>query len=135
MHGRCITVLIQLQRLAQDLMSLFPGQGSRKPVALRFRAIHLAQQLDLLDIFHAFCNDVHFEVLPQRNDGLNDGTGISHAGHITNKRAVDLQRVIGIALEVGKRRVAGTKIINMQLHACGLELVQLSEHRILMIHE
>jgi len=70
------------------------------------------QKIELFAALHTLGDHPQTQMLPGHDDGLGNAGIIRIAGEINDKAAVDLQFIRGRSLQVGQRRVSGTKIID-----------------------
>ncbi len=75
-------------------------------------------------IFHALGDDGELHAVAEGDDGAHDGGVVRVVGQAADEGLVDLQEVQGQALEVAEGRIAGAEVINRQLYAQALELMQ-----------
>ncbi len=105
-----------------------------EPVSLRLGTAHLPELAQLLLGLHAFGDDVHAQRLPERHHGLHHGAAAAGV-QAAHERAIDLQGLVGEALEVGERGVSRAEVVHVHLNP---ELAQLPEPRqreITVIHD
>ena len=80
----------------------------------------------LLCRLDAFGNDLHIKAATQLDDGANDGCVVFVNQDILNEAAVDLDLVQRQAAQVTERGVAGTKIVDCNLHAGLFQAVEMT---------
>ena len=74
--------------------------------------------------FDPLRSGLHLEAGGQAQNGVHDGHGLVAVEQVSDKRAVDLDAVEWKASEIGKRRIAGTEIVQRDAHAEFAKLVQ-----------
>lgn len=87
----------------------------------------LAQERQLAVVLDAFGHALQLQVARDHQDGLHQHAPARSAIQIGDEAAVDLQTIQRQALEVGQRRVAGTKIVDGEAHALCLELLHVAD--------
>lgn len=88
------------------------------------------QVVRLLGAFDPFRHDFQPQAVPKHENGTGDGLIVCIHQHIAHKTLVDLDPVQGKALEIGKRRVPGTEIIQCQTNPQGMQILELPDHEI-----
>jgi len=78
----------------------------------------------LRGVLHAFCDDGELHAVAQRDDGAHDGCVVGVVRQAADEGLVDLQEIQWQALEIAEGRIAGAEIVDRQLYAQALELVQ-----------
>jgi hypothetical protein len=71
----------------------------------------------------------------QGDDGPGHRRLLGPAGHAVDERLVDLEGVDGEAAQVGQGRVAGAEVVDGQVHAERLELVQADDGHLQVVHQ
>ena len=89
----------------------------------------LRQSLD------AFGDDFHAHVFRERNNGANNLDVVGGLSDAADERAIDFQSVHREPMQVTERRIAGTEIIDAQLHAQRLQTSQELHGRLSIIHD
>src|SRR5262245_62644296 len=104
----------QTRRLVdQQITATFGVHGLAKSEALRVFATELVE-LDGIGVrFGAFGHDFHAEIMRERNDRAQDHRPRS-ARSGPHEGLIDLDRVEGEALQVSKRGMAGTEVVERQ---------------------
>src|SRR5882724_9646928 len=86
-------------------------------VALRVRAVHLAQQIELLLGLHSLGHHFHVQAAGEREDGVDDLQGVVGRADALDEAAVDLQRVDGELVQVAERAVSGAEVVEIDADA------------------
>src|SRR6056297_1208270 len=94
-----------------ELLELIQGQGARNEKALDFVHAECIHVVSLTLCFYALGNGRHAKLTAQCADGGYDGTLFSAFGDVCNKAAINLNGVNGKVGDVGKGRVASTKVV------------------------
>src|SRR5579875_1971057 len=93
-------------------------------IALRIFATELIE-FDCIRLFlSALCDDLHSQIMGKRDDGTQDHQSCA-ISILAYERLVDLDRVKGEPLEIGKRRIARAEIVEREASA---ELTDAHEH-------
>jgi hypothetical protein len=95
----------------------------------------LAQEFQLLAGFDAFGNDLEIEALAHVDDGAHDGGIVRVHGDVAHERLVDFQSADGKLLQRRQRRIAGAEVVDGQMQAHGVELVQKSDGALRIRHQ
>ena len=106
------------------------GHGAGDGVALHHIAAQFQQHQDMFDAFHPFGHHLVTECLGQADHPLNNAHIAGIIEHVAHKAAVDLHLVDRQLLEVHQAGVAGTEVIQRELHAVGLEAGKELAHRL-----
>src|SRR5690554_2829234 len=86
----------------------------------------LLQQGALGFQFDAFRQHPQTQLVPQYNNGFDNGTGVLVLNEIINEGFIDLEQIQRETFQIGQGGVSGTKVINGQAYT---EATQFSEHR------
>src|ERR1043166_3230419 len=92
--------------------------------ALHLRASGRAQQLELLGRLDALSGGVELERAAEPGDGAGDCGAVGPAGELSHEGLVDLDLVERKHAQVAERRVAGAEIVEHDVDAARLELMQ-----------
>src|ERR687894_720047 len=111
-----------LEHLTQPRRRVFPGGAPRRgrcverrrdQEALEVLAPEQLQPLAVRLRLHALRDDLHAEVVRERDDRLDDLARADVGQHRDDQRAVDLQRVAGEAVQEAERRQAGAEVVEL----------------------
>src|ERR1041384_5753788 len=96
----------------QQALDLAGGQRLGEQEALRVFAPERAQARELTLGLDALRNDAHAERAGHADDRLDDrAVAVAVLAEAHHERAVDLQAVERVALEIPQRRVAGAEVV------------------------
>ncbi len=87
-------------------------------------ATHFAQNLQVAGAFDPFGNDGQAQAARHGNDRLHQGAFITIVLHVLDEGFVDLEGFERETLEIGKRRVAGAKIIEIDAQPHAVDSLQ-----------
>ena len=105
----------------KEKLKFIKGQWAAEEIALERVASKFFKMIALCFGFHAFGNDREAQRVAEGNDGLRNDLALDVGHHVADEGAIDLQLVNGQAAEVGQRGIAGSKIVDRELHALCLE--------------
>ena len=105
----------------QQAREVLGRQRTIEEKALPLLASLSPQECQLLLRFHALGNDPLLEVASHADHGADDGRVVRIGRQILHEGLVDFQGVDRETLQVTQARIAGTKIIDRQLHTHRLE--------------
>lgn len=69
---------------------------------------------------HTFGDNRQPHALGQRHDSFGDGGIVGIGEHVAHEGLIDFQLVQGQELQIGKRGVAGTEVIQRKVYASGI---------------
>lgn len=104
---------------AQRGFKVGTGHRAREQITLPVVAAHGRQQIALLGGFHPFGHHLHAQGVGHGHHGFAQGQFGGVRCQVAHKRLVDFDEVDGKTLQVRQRRVAGTKVVQRCLDACG----------------
>ena len=81
------------------------------------------QERELLEGFHTLGNDLHFQVVAERDDGARDH-GMAVVQAAAQEGPVDLDEVDREFLQVAQARITGAEVVDRQAHAQRLQFGQ-----------
>src|ERR1041384_2577282 len=90
--------------------------GAREEETLTILAAQHLQLLVLLFGFDTFGNDFHPEVASEGGDSTNDRVVVV-SRQARHERTIDLEVIERETMQVAERRIAGSKVVDAQLHA------------------
>ncbi len=93
------------------------------------------QEPHLLTGFNALGQDAEAQAFRHRRDSGRDGGVALAAVHVTDKRAIDLEKIDGKVPEVIQGRVTRAKIVDGQIHADLLEFAHQVERLFGVFHQ
>src|SRR3990167_3330442 len=101
----------------QETRQLPQRQGFADQVALHLIAAELAQQRQLLGVFHALADHLQIEVVRQVDHRPHQLAIFRALAHAADKALVDLQQGDRQAVEVHERRETGAEVVQGKAHA------------------
>lgn len=110
-------------------------EGQADDVALHLFTPLACEECLLRRSLHAFGDDGELHAVAEGDDGAHDGCIVRVVGQAAHEGLVDFEEVQGQAFEVAEGRVAGAEIIDRQLDAQALELVQHRERFFGLAHD
>ena len=99
-------------------------QRAAAKVALVRVAAFLSQKRQLPLGFHPFRQYRQAHAVPHGDDGRADGAIVLAVRNVVDEPLVDLEHVDGKALELGKRRISGAKVIHRNAQPQGTQAHQ-----------
>src|SRR5690606_33966791 len=100
------------------------GHRSPRVIALDLVATASAEITVFIRRFHAFGDDGQAQSVRQRNDGLYDSRVVAVRRDVANEGAIDLERIHGETLQIGKARIPGAEVVDGRTHAQSAQLFQ-----------
>src|SRR5205823_12946297 len=73
-------------------------------------------------------NEAHSQVLRQVNDRVYDGSVIRSFVHALNEALINLEAVQRETVQIAERRVAGSKVIHVQVNAKTSDVLKNRDH-------
>ena len=100
------------------------GAGLAEQLSLREVARVPAQEIQLPQGLDTFGDDFHAEAASHLDDGFHDRRIAGVLAHVAYERLVDLQRADGELLQRRERRVARAEVVDRQVQAHRIQLIQ-----------
>src|SRR5579863_3821902 len=113
---------MDLQTVAQQLSRRLGCDRLRKQISLTQIAAQFAQKFELLRGFNAFGDYLQLQLVAQHDDEVHRVTSAAVGEHLTDKRAVDLQRVDRKLPQPDQRGVSCAEIVEDHANSKVLEL-------------
>ena len=125
---------------AADAAGKLCDVGSRAAPQPNEISLHLVasgglQEPLLYGRFDPLRSGLHLEAGGQAQNGVHDGHGLVAVQQVSDKRTVDLDAVEWKASEIGKRLIAGAEIVQRDVHAEFVKLVQHQKRGLIVLHE
>src|SRR5580692_5532312 len=122
--------------LARQYFEQLAGfHGIAEQASLGIVAAMLAQEFQLLARFHAFRDHLEIETLSHVDDGADDRGVVRVHGDIADERLVDLQGTDRKLLQCRQRGIPRAEIVDGQVQAHGIELVQKADGALRVRHQ
>jgi hypothetical protein len=110
-------------------------QRAREVVALREVAAQPTQAFELVGGLDPLRDHVHAEAVRQRHDRPDDLLVAFLRGRAAHERLVDLDGVEREAVQVAERGIAGPEVVDGQLDAVALELLERARHELRVLQD
>ena len=102
--------------------------------ALAISAAELLEPIAHFFVLHPFCHHGKVQAVGQVKDRPHNGIWLISPRHRLHEALVDLHHIKGEALQIAEGRVARAEIIQRQLHAEALDLLQHTRRHVRIVH-